>query len=202
MLILGLTGGSGCGKGTVGALLSEHGAAHIDTDKVYHTLTDAPSPCTEALRRAFGDAILTKCGALDRKRLREVVFAKGQEAALATLNGITHPFVLEECKKWLAEQERAGTWLAVIDAPLLFEAGFDAACDRTLAVLAARQVRLARIMIRDGISLETAEKRLNAQPQDSFYLAHANDILYNSGTIEELSQKVTDYAADLRCVTK
>lgn len=200
MMILGLTGGSGTGKGVVGDLLCQRGASRIDTDEVYHALIGQDSPCAREIIRAFGPGVQANGGGIDRRALATLVFCGGEEQAarLVLLNRISHAHILAECRRWLAERERAGDVLAVVDAPLLFESGFDKECTRTLAVLAPRQTRLARIMIRDGIDLAAAEKRLDAQPCDDFYISRADDCMYNDTSLDALKEKVADYLAKIR----
>ena len=195
MIVLGLTGGSGTGKGVVGMLLCEQGASCLDADAVYHALVATDSPCARELIRAFGPSVATAVGGIDRKALASLVFCGGktQEERLALLNRISHKHILEQCRRWLAERERAGDALAVVDAPLLFESGFDKSCTRTLAVLAPRQTRLARVMIRDGISLAAAQKRIDAQPTDDFYISRADDCIINDASLDELREKVKKY---------
>lgn len=183
MLILGLTGPSGAGKGIVGEALCARGIPVLDTDKVYHTLIAAPSPCTEALASAFGEEILTDAGGIDRRRLAAIVFCGGEEEKRRTglLNTITHKFVLARCEAWLAEEAQRGRAAAVLDAPLLIEAGIHQRCDLVLAVLAPYDVRLARVLARDGIPEAAARARLDAQPKDDFYRAHAHLVFINDG---------------------
>ena len=185
MKILGLTGPSGAGKAIVGSAFLAQGIPVLDTDRVYHAWIDTPSPCTEALREAFGGAILAQNGSVDRKKLASVVFADDgkREARLATLNRITHAFVLKSCDEWLAEQEARGARAAVIDAPLLIEADLHLRCDAVIAVLAPVSLRSARIQARDGITREAAEARIRAQKPDEFYREHADFVFVNDGDL-------------------
>lgn len=185
MKILGLTGPSGSGKAVVGAAFSSRGIPVLDTDAVYHGWIDTKSACTEELKNAFGENILREDGSVDRRRLAAIVFADdgNKDARLQTLNRITHRYVLESCQKWLHEQKKSGRRAAVIDAPLLIEAELHKKCDAVIAVLAPKEVRLARILLRDGISKEAAEARISSQKPDSFYRAHADFVFMNDGEI-------------------
>ena len=181
--ILGLTGPSGGGKSVIAAYLRDaYGFAWIDTDAIYHDLTSSPSPCLDELRAAFGDSVIRN-GALHRPTLAAIVFAPDAKDKLELLNHITHKHVLDMTAQHIKQAKQKGMRGAIIDAPLLFEAGADALCTHTVAVLSDRDVRLARIMMRDGISQEAAEKRLNAQKPDEYY-QKADFILYNQGDLD------------------
>lgn len=190
MLIIGLTGPSGAGKGTTAALFAPYGILSIDTDKVYHDLLIPPSPCLDKLAARFGTHILTPDGTLDRKALAAHVFANGNEGELADLNRITHAFVLDVTRRICCELKAQGCAGVFVDAPLLFESGFDKECDTTLAVLAEPDVRLARIMARDGLTLPEAQARMEAQKPDGYYVTRAKHVVHNNGTAEDLLPEV------------
>ena len=192
MKILGLTGPSGAGKGEVGALLRARGLAVIDTDRVYHDLLIPPSPCLDALVEAFGHRILATDGTLDRATLAALVFADTDEARARheVLNRITHRFVTERTSELLHSVRAEGYRAAVIDAPLLLEAGMDAMCEAVIAVIADREVRLGRLLTRDNKSREALIARLDAQPDDMFYRERAQFVIVNDGTLAELERAV------------
>ncbi len=190
MLIIGLTGPSGAGKGTVAKLFESFGIPSIDTDRVYHDLLIPPSPCLDALVERFGRQILNPDGTLDRKALAAWVFAEEHEQELLDLNAITHSFVLDVVRGICAELSLQACPAVLVDAPLLFESGFDEECDKTLAVLADPDVRLCRIMARDSISLPVAKARLNAQKADDFYTCRADHVMINNGAPHELLDEV------------
>lgn len=188
MLIIGLTGGSGCGKTAFAEFFATPPIAILNADRVYHELTDAPSPCTEALSAEFGVDILNPDGSLSRPRLAALVFGDTplHEERLARLNLITHRFV-RECFEARIDKLRASDCPAVVlDAPLLFEAGLECLCDRVIAVLADASARLARIMERDGLDRAAAERRLAAQPPDTYYTDRAEFVVYNDGNLDNL----------------
>ena len=199
MLVLGLTGPSGSGKGAVGCFFAETGIPVLDTDTVYHALIDHPTSCTEELKNAFGDTILTKEGGIDRKRLASLVFDPTDEKKekLLLLNKITHRYVLDTCRLWLKEQEKKGRRASVIDAPLLYESGFDKECDKVIAVLAPRETRLARIMLRDALTAVAAEARLSSQASDAFYKEKADFLIQNDGSLAHLKEKVFEIVEGL-----
>ena len=195
--ILGLTGPSGAGKGVLAQRLHDaHGFVWIDTDAVYHDLTSAPSPCLDELQSAFGTGII-KQGALDRPALASIVFAKDAKDKLELLNRITHKHVIEKSRRQIDAAQQSGARGAVLDAPLLFEAGADALCTHTAAVLADRAVRLHRIITRDGLTEQAAQKRLDAQKSDDFYRQRADFVIYNNGTAQELYASADALAKEL-----
>ncbi len=191
MRIIGLTGPSGSGKGFLSAILESVGIPCIDTDKVYHELLLPPSACADELVKTFGKKILIS-GQIDRKVLAHIVFSDTSGTLQQNLNSITHKYVIEKTWQTLAEYEKQGKCAAVIDAPLLIEAGIDKKCDFNICVLADEQLRKKRIINRDNLSEEDAEMRLSAQKPNEFYIAATNYVLYNNGSIESLRTSLFD----------
>ena len=183
MMKIGLTGPSGAGKSTVAELLIRWGIPSLDTDAIYHELLLPPSSCLDELVTAFGTGILTSDGHLNRPALASLVFDPRHAERLDTLNRITHYYILEQVRIRCDAYEAQNVPAVLIDAPVLFESGFDKECDRTLAVLAAPEVRLSRIMDRDGLSHDAATKRMEAQPTDDFYTTRADAVVYNNGDV-------------------
>lgn len=202
MLVLGLTGPSGAGKGVVGEVFRAKRIPVLDTDKVYHLLIGGPSRCTEELKMAFGDAVISTNGGIDRRALAKIVFSGDAEEKekKEKLNRITHRYVIAVCEDWLSEQKNKGVCAAVIDAPLLIESELHLRCDYVIAVLASREVRLARIMMRDGLAYEAANARLSAQPEDAFYREHAQFVFCNDKTTAEARSFVTNLLTSLSLV--
>ena len=177
MVVIGLTGGSGVGKGFVSGLFLQRGIPALDTDKVSRTVCEKGSPCLNELVSVFGEEILLPDGSYHRKKMGEIVYS--DPAKRAVLNEISHRYILAACRQWLAEKEKEGFEAAIIDAPLLYESGFDKECDVIVAVAASRETRIARITGRDGISEETAGKRIDAQLDTAFYLLNGAYMIYN-----------------------
>ena len=168
MLIIGLTGPTGAGKGTFSQIaVRAFGAEHIDTDKISRQVVEPGSAGLAALVGYFGNGILRADGSLDRKKLAAIVFS--DRSKLAALNGITHPLVEKEVEKRLADARERLCPFAVIDAPLLFESGENKLCDVTVGILADEQTRLLRILARDGIDREAAEQRLSAAKSNEYF---------------------------------
>ena len=170
MLIIGITGPTGAGKTTALNALRDLGAAVIDCDEVYHDLTNRPGLMMDDLRRRFGDAIFDEQGNFQRRALGSIVF--GDEQALADLNAITHHYIK-------ARQE--GRPAAAVDAIALLDSDLVDKCGCTVAVTAPDEVRVRRIMARDGIGEEYARKRIAAQKPTEFFERNSDHVLRNGG---------------------
>ena len=193
MRIIGLTGGSGTGKGTFAALLRDKGAGWVDADAVYRTLCAQNREMLAALDAAFG-GVLDGNGALDRPKLARIVFA--DPAKLRQLNEITLPYIRAAS---LDEMRAQGDCPFVLyDAPTLFEAGADDLCERIIGVLADTEVRVQRIMARDGLDEAAARARIGAQPDADFYRARCDYIVENNGDLADLQRQADAIFKDLR----
>lgn len=181
MKIIGLTGGSGTGKGTVAARMREQGAGWVDADAVYRRLCAENREMLAALDAAFG-GVLEETGALDRPKLARLVFSDPDR--LRELNRITNPYIRAASRA--AIQAQAACPIVLYDAPTLFEAGADDLCEKTVGVLADTETRVRRVMARDGISEQAARARILAQPDDGFYRARCDYILENNGDLAAL----------------
>lgn len=172
--IIGLTGPTGSGKSTFSAIAKEKGFVIIDCDKLSRLVTKEGSECLIKLSLEFGNDIL-KDGKLDRKLLAKRAFTdiKRKEK----LEEIIFPYILNEVIERINGDESDNI---LLDAPTLFESGLDEMCGSTIAVLCPKQKRKERIIIRDNLTEEQAEIRLNAGKDDSFYLERADFILNNS----------------------
>ena len=188
MLVIGLTGPTGAGKGEVANIFKRYGIPVINADRVYHELITPPSSCLQELTEEFGKEILLPDGSLNRRALGGIVFS--DPAARERLNTITHRYVMEEVKTQMERYRREGVPVAVFDAPQLFEAGAQRACGAVVSVLADRGLRLERIMARDNITAEAAMRRILAQKSDEFFKTHSNYIIENNGTVETLAPQV------------
>ena len=180
MTIFGITGGSGSGKTTALKVLRKMGALVIDADAVYHELLKSDHALLRAIKARFPGTVTNDI--LDRKALAAAVFA--DPAALEDLSRLTHPAVIDETKRRLREHAMNGGALAAIDAIGLIGSGLDELCDRTYAVLADRDVRIQRIMARDGLTREQAVARISAQLPDEYFISHCSDVLLNNDSEE------------------
>ena len=194
MKIIGLTGQSGAGKGTAAKILEKNGIPHIDCDKIYHSMLTPGGECTYALAKHFGNEILAPDGSVDRKKLGSVVFiGDGHEKRLAELNEITHSLVLEKCRRLIEEYKEQGKIAVAVDAPTLFESGFDKECDIILSILAPHKIRLGRIMSRDKISKEKALERFSAQKSEDFFRENSDYIIENAKGEDELEKSIQKF---------
>ena len=184
MRIIGLTGGSGTGKGTFAALLRDKGAGWVDADAVYRRLCAENRDMLSELDAAFG-GVLDETGALDRKKLAAIVFADPDK--LKMLNGITLPYIRAASLDEMRAQ--GGCPFVLYDAPTLFEVGADDLCERIIGVLADTEVRIKRIMARDGLDEAAARARIGAQPDADFYRTRCDYIVENNGGIADLQQQ-------------
>lgn len=192
MRIIGLTGGSGTGKGTFAALLREKGAGWVDADAVYRTLCAENREMLAALDAAFG-GVLDQNGALDRPKLASIVFADPEK--LKKLNAITLPYIRAAS---LEEMRAQGDCPFVLyDAPTLFEVGANDLCERIIGVLADTEVRVQRIMARDGLDETAVRARIGAQPDADFYRARCDYIVENNGGIADLQRQADAIFEDL-----
>ena len=191
MKVIGLCGRSGSGKGYVCEMLRALGVPCIDTDAIYRRLTAAakkPNALVRELSRTFGESVVADDNSLDRKALGAIVFSDG--AALERLDRIAHKYILAEVRKILARYETDGVKIACVDAPVLFESGFDSECDLTVCVTASESTRIRRIMRRDGVDESVARRRLASQKSDGELRARCDVTLENDGDDDALEQAV------------
>ena len=184
-MILGITGGTGCGKTTLLKEIEARGGLVLDCDAVYHELLTRDLELLNAIEHRFPGVVVDK--KLERKKLGAIVFA--DEQALMDLNAITHGAIKAEIVRRLSENPP----LAAIDAIALFEGGLAELCHTTVAVTAPREERVQRLMKRDGISAEYAENRINAQKSESWFREMCDHTLHNDGTQEEFQRKCSEF---------
>ncbi len=191
MKVIGLCGGSGSGKGVVCELFRELGIPSVDTDAVYRELTSSYGPTLKALSEEFGREIITEDNTLNRKVLADIVFSgDGSEKRLKRLNEIAHRFILNETRRRLADFAKSGVTASIVDAPVLFESGFDKECDAVVCVIASKDIRLQRITLRDGISTEEAERRIASQMSDATLIEKCDFVIENNSDIHSLREQV------------
>lgn len=194
MKILGLTGGSGTGKSAACTAFARLGCGVIDADATYRTLCDTCEPILKEIQNVFGDVFSTD-GKLDRKKLGAIVFADAQK--LQQLNAITHPYIRQAARDAFAAYSKRGCLLCIYDAPVLFEGQMETLCDKTCAVLAARNTRIARIVARDAITEEYAALRIDAQKDDAFYRERCDYVVQNDADLDTLYTQVRKIYEDM-----
>ena len=180
-----LTGGIASGKSTVASLFAELGVPLIDTDVIAREVVEPGRPALAAIVATFGPGVLDTQGCLDRRRMRERIFA--DPTAKQGLEAILHPAIRAEMER---QSRVTGGPYQVLVIPLLAESGRRDHVDRVLLVDVPEALQVERLALRDGVSREQAEAALNAQATRAERLAIADDVIQNSGRVDELKQQV------------
>jgi dephospho-CoA kinase len=189
---IGLTGGIACGKSTVANMLVERGAMLVDADRIAREVVEPESPGLARVTERFGQEILLPDGALNRKKLGEIIF--GSPQARKDLEGILHPLVRALMRERMEQYEREQPdRLVVVDVPLLYESGLQAMFEAVMVVYVPRAVQLDRLMKRDSLSLEQAEKRLQAQMDIEQKKALADILITNEGSLAQTEGQVEHF---------
>ena len=188
-MILGITGGTGCGKTTLLGCIRDCGGVILDCDAIYHGLLTTDTAMLAAIEDTFPGTV--ENGSLNRKKLGAIVFA--DEKALQALNRITHAAVRQEVLRLLTPRPE----LAAIDAIGLFEGDLAALCDVTVAVTAPEEERVRRLMRRDSISREYALSRIRAQHEESWFAEKCDCILENTGSFSAFREKCIEFLTRL-----
>lgn len=199
---IGLCGSSGSGKGYVSKKFSKYDIPTIDTDLVYRETTiKKGTPCLLALVNEFGTQILNESAELDRKALATIVFeGEGAKGRLERLNKIAHRYIKIDTENLINQYESEGKKAVIIDAPVLFESGFDKMCDFTVCVIAPYEMKLERIIKRDNISREKALSRLNSQLSDEELKKLSTYYIDNSNV--ELDAQIENILLNEKIITK
>lgn len=182
--LIGLTGGIACGKSNLSSALQKAGAVVIDADQISRSLTAKDGPALPAIRQRFGDQVF-KGPELDREKLAQAVF--GRPEALQDLNAILHPMVFEGIQQQI--EAHSNELALVIDVPLLYETGFDKACDTVWCAWAPEDEQIKRLQAR-GMSLEHARLRIKSQMPALEKARRADKVITTTGTKEESAQAV------------
>ena len=180
-MIIGITGGTGSGKTTLLNLIRDCGSTVLDCDAIYHELLLSDKEMLSSIEDRFPGTV--EAGILNRKKLGSIVFSDPD--ALLDLNGITHSAVKREVLRRLEENRP----LVAIDAIGLFEGGLAELCDVTVAVTAPEELRIRRLMQRDGITEDYARSRIRAQHKDDWFRERCTYMLENSGEIDAFATK-------------
>ena len=185
-LAIALTGGIACGKSTVGRFLEQQGAALLDTDAIAHALLQR-GPVRDQVVERFGAAMVGPDGGIDRARLGRLVFADAESRR--ALNGLTHPAVMAEVRRWVQDTTRAGRD-AVVLIPLLYEIGATEGWDAVVCVTADERVALERMKAR-GLSEEDARARMAAQWPVEEKARRAEFVVANNTDLASLESETT-----------
>ena len=186
-LVVGLTGGIGCGKSAVADCFVALGVPLVDTDAIAHELTGPGGAAIAAIASAFGDTVVRADGALDRAAMRKIVFA--DLGARSRLEAILHPRIREEMQRRV-EASTAAPYI-VVAVPLLIEAGgWRNRVDRILVVDCAEETQIARVVARSGMTVDEVRAIIAAQASRGQRFAAADDILHNDGDLADLPPRV------------
>ena len=188
-MILGITGGTGCGKTTLLACIREAGGVVMDCDAIYHELLRTDTAMLSAIEARFPGTV--EDGGRNLKKLGALVYQNPK--ALADLNAITHACVRREVEKALAKKPK----LAAIDAIALFESGLASLCDVTVAVTAPMEERVRRLMARDSIPESYARSRIAAQHEENWFREKCTCTLENNGTQPQFKEKCLAFLQNL-----
>ena len=192
MIKLGITGGSGSGKTTVSDIFRKVGIDVIDTDIVARIIVEPGKPALDEIKEYFGQEYITPAGTLDRKKMAALVFSNPDKRL--RLNEITHKYISQYVDEYI--HNYTGDIIG-IDGAVLIESGIGEGCDYILSVIADKEERIKRIIMRDSISEKKKKKRIEAQKNDAFYIENSDYIVYNNSK-DELINQVSKIIKDIR----
>jgi len=187
MLIIGLTGGIGSGKSVASDKFKSLGITVVDADVASRTVVEPGKPALKEIEDHFGSGIITTEGKLDRNNLREIIATDPEERKW--LESVTHPKIGEQITKEISESTSVYTLFV---APLLLETNSQEMCSRVVVVDVPKDVQIQRTAKRDKVSPNQVEQMVAAQMEREKRLEKADDVLLNSGTIEDLEKQVEE----------
>ena len=186
MKIIGVTGSSGAGKDTLCEILeNKYNAEIVDADKIARKLSKKGTMYLKSIVDCFGSNIINRQGELNRKKLASIIFE--DEKKREELNRLTFIYVVDEIKRQINKLKKD---IIVVNAPLLFESNLNQICDFVIAIIADKDIQIERIMKRDSLSKEEAEKRLNMQNTNEFFEENADYIIYNKESIKDIEKQL------------
>ncbi|MCC6678349.1 MAG: dephospho-CoA kinase [Phycisphaerales bacterium] len=195
VIVIGLVGGIGAGKSEVARAMADLGAVIVDSDAEARAALERPEVKSK-LVEWWGGGVLDAAGRADRAAIARIIFERPVERE--RLEGLVHPLVKSRRAELIARARAAGATIAVIDAPLLLEAGVDAECDRIVFVDAPREVRLRRVMETRGWSPQELDRREKAQWPLDRKRAAAHEVIVNDGDREALRRRIAEVVARAR----
>ena len=189
-MIIGITGSSGAGKSTICELLEEkYDVKIINADKIAKKLSKKGTNYIIDIIAKFGKDIVDEDGELKRKKLAEIIYNDLKKRM--ELNICTSKYIRKEIEKQIKEQKGK---TIIIDAPLLFESELNKLCDKVIGIVSAKELQIERIVARDNIDYEQAEKRLKAQSSNDFYKEKCDIIIENDNNMQCLKDKIQEIA--------
>ncbi|KRM96624.1 dephospho-CoA kinase [Liquorilactobacillus aquaticus DSM 21051] len=189
--ILGLTGGIASGKSTVSEFLKKKGATVIDGDRIARQIVEPGTVGLEKIKQTFGNEIVKTNGKLDRGRLGKNVFANKKH--LKQLNAITGPLIRQKVEELIDQSRKMKVKLLVLEIPLLFEGHYEKYCDSVMTVCVPYSVQLKRLMKRNGLNIDEAEKRIKSQMSQAERNKRADVVIDNSKQVEETLMQVIEW---------
>lgn len=191
MNIIGITGSSGAGKSTICEILQQkYDVKVINADKIARKLSKGGTNYIEEIAQRFGRDILDEEGELKRKKLAEIIYTDPEKRK--QLNKCTFKYIKKEIEKEIREEKSAS--VIMIDAPLLYECELDKLCDHVIGVISKRELQIERIVARDNVDYEHAERRLDAQENNEFYISKCDEIIENNNDIFYIENCVSEIA--------
>lgn len=195
MLLVGLTGGLASGKSTVASLLARRGAIVVDADELSRRAVAPGTPGLARIVETFGREVLDASGSLDRAALAAVVFADREKRRV--LESIVHPEVFRLLGR-VVNGYRATDAVVVFDAPLIVETGFHEACDLVVVVSSPVEAQVARVVRTRGMSEDDARRRIASQAPPTERERHADIVIRNDGTLDQLEEHVDSVWKELQ----
>lgn len=191
MKIIGLTGGIASGKSTVSSFLKELGAIIIDADKISREIVEKGKLGLMEIVDEFGEIVLDEKGQLNRKKLGSIVFNNNE--ALLKLNSITHPKIIKEIENEIIwHKQHSKNSVIIVDAALLIELNLQNLVEETWIVYVPIEIQRDRLINRDNITIEDANKRIGVQLKNEEKLKIADRVIYNTGTLDDLKKQVIE----------
>ena len=189
MFVVGLTGGIATGKSVVSNMLSDLGASIIDADEISREVMIPHTKCWEEVIASYGSELLLEDLTIDRKKLAISVFKDSEQ--IKKLNRIVHPYIMQRIEEMIEEiKDNDPQALVIVDAALLVETGFYKHYDKLIVVSVSKETQLKRLMIRDAMSREEAENRIDLQSPLAEKLEVADYIIENEGSLSKTREEV------------
>ncbi len=189
--LVGLTGAIGSGKSTVSKLFKEAGIPVVDADQIANRLFLPGSALLSKIGETFGPGMILPDGSYNRKAMADLITR--DPAAHKKLNALVHPAVKKAVEEEVSRRRSGNAPFIIYDCPLLFETGEDARCDEVILVKVPTELRIKRLIERDGMTREEAYARSAIQADDQTREAGADTIFLNDGTLEDLEDQVKDW---------
>ena len=193
-MIIGITGSSGAGKSTICDILKdEYKVKIINADKIAKKLSKKGTNYIIDIIEKFGKDIVDEEGELRRKKLAEIIYTDSEKRK--ELNECTFKYIRKEIERQIKKEKNSNNNnTIIIDAPLLFECDLDKICDKVIGIISKKELQIERVVARDNIDYDQAEKRINAQATNEFYKDKCDDIIENNNDVFKLERKIKEIA--------